>query len=141
MLGRKSFTREEIANGKAAVDEQMAKYRQVTSAVETGTKVARALDDFEVTLFNSLALTLDRCYVHRLRSVTGTTGSPLNELELIVESLMNNAGVMRGNNVIKYVPDDAVVKIAIGDQIRLTADDFERLADAVFVELDDKYLG
>ena len=35
-------------------------------------------------------------------------GNPLNEVELISDSLMNNNGVMRGNNVIKYMPDQSV---------------------------------
>ena len=52
--------------------------------------------------FNDLALALDRRYVHRLRIVTGKDGTPLNELEMLVESLLNNGGELRGNNVIKY---------------------------------------
>jgi hypothetical protein len=37
--------------------------------------------------------------------------------------LMNNSGVLRGNNVIKYVADQSVVKTPIGDGIELTARD------------------
>jgi hypothetical protein len=99
-----------------------------------------ALEAFDEQLFLNLVLALDRPFVHRLRSVTGKDGSPLNELELLVESLMNNDGVLRGNNVIKYVPVDSVLKLEIGDRIRLTADDFERLATAVFAELERKYV-
>ena len=34
---------------------------------------------------------------------------------------MNNDGILRGNNVIKFVPDKSVVKLNIGDRIKLTA--------------------
>ena len=45
---------------------------------------------------------------------------------------MNNSGVLRGNNVIKYVPEQSVVKMPIGDPIKLTASEFERLSSAFF---------
>jgi hypothetical protein len=59
-----------------------------------------------------------------------------HEVELLVESLINNDGVLRGNNAIEYVPTESVLKLEIGDRIRLTADDFERLATAFFAELE-----
>jgi hypothetical protein len=143
MLGRKDYTREEFEHGKAVVDNQLAAYRQLSAALDndaTGDKVRSAREDFEAPFFNNLSLALDRLYVHRLRGVTGKDGNPLNELELIVESLMNNDGVFRGNNVIKYVPEQSVVKLAPGDRIRLTADDFERLSAAFFQDLERKYV-
>jgi hypothetical protein len=36
--------------------------------------------------------------------VTSKDGNPLNEVELLTESLINNNGVLRVNNVIKHVP-------------------------------------
>lgn len=83
---------------------------------------------------------LDRFFVHRFRMVAGKDGNPLNEVELICDSLMNNDGVLRGNNVIKYVPDQSVVKLNLGDRIQLTADDFERLSAAFFEELERRFL-
>lgn len=43
--------------------------------------------------------------------VTGKDGNPLNEVELICDSLMNNDG-LRGNNVITLIPDQSVVKMS-----------------------------
>ena len=57
--------------------------------------------------------------------VTGKDGNPLNEVELMSDSLMNNDGVLRGNNVIKLSPDQSVVKLNFGDRIRLSAAQFE----------------
>lgn len=131
MLGRKDFTHDEIANGRAAVDRQLDAF----DALPKSAQVALQNADH----FNDLALALDRRYVHRLRSVTGKDGTPLNELEIIVESLLNNGGEFKGNNVIKYVPQDSVVGMKPGDRIRLTRDDFARLAAGAFDELEAKY--
>jgi len=131
VLGRKDFTKDEISNGRTAVERQLAAFDAVPEAARAALQKA----DY----FNDLALALDRRYVHRLRSVTGKDGTPLNELEIIVESLLNNSGELRGNNVIKYVPQDSVVGMKSGDRIQLTRDDFARLAAGVFDELDAKY--
>jgi len=78
-----------------------------------------------------MTLVLDRYFVHRLRMVTGKDGNPLNEVEMLCDSLMNNNGILRDSNVIKLVPDQSVVNLHIGDPIRLTAAAFERLAVSV----------
>jgi hypothetical protein len=56
--------------------------------------------------------------------------------------LINNEGVLRGNNVIKFIPDQSVVKlnIRIRDRIRLSTAQFERLSKAFFTELERKFL-
>jgi hypothetical protein len=87
-----------------------------------------------------MTLILDRYFVHRLRMVTGKDGNPLNQVELTSDSLMNNDGVLRGNNVIKLIPDQSVVKLNSGDRIRLSAAQFERLSQAFFAEIESKFL-
>jgi hypothetical protein len=78
--------------------------------------------------------------VHRLRTVTGKEGNALNEVELITDSLLNNDGVLRGNTVIKFISDQSVLKLEIGDQIRLSAAQFQRLSKAFFSEIQAKFL-
>jgi hypothetical protein len=97
------------------------------------------LEALETVYFNNMTLVLDRYFVHRLRVVVGKDGNPLNEVELLGESLMNNDGVLRGNNVIKYAPDETVVKLKPGDQIKLTEAQFERLARAFLADLKAKF--
>jgi hypothetical protein len=87
-----------------------------------------------------MTLVLDRYFVDRLRMVTGKDGNPLNEVELMSDSLMNNDGVLRGNNVIKLFPDQSVLKLNIGDRIRLSAAQFQRLSKAFFTEIESKFL-
>jgi hypothetical protein len=102
--------------------------------------VTSALEAFEPLFFNNMTLVLDRYFVHRLRVVTGKDGNPLNEVELMSDSLMNNDGVLRGNNVIKLIPDQSVLKLNIGDQIRLSAAQFERLSKAFLIEIRSRFL-
>ncbi len=72
---------------------------------------------------------------HRRRVATGKDGNPLNEVELLSDSLINNDGLLRGNNVIKLVPEESVSKLGFGEQITLSASQFERLARAFLSEI------
>jgi hypothetical protein len=83
--------------------------------------VSSALQAFERLFFNNMTLVLDRYFVHRLRTVTGKDINPLNEVELLTDSLINNDVVLRGNNVVKLIADQSVLKLDVGDRIRLSA--------------------
>jgi hypothetical protein len=143
MLGRKNYTQEELDHAKTAIDQQLAAYKKLVKAVDGATsdpKVASALEAFEPLFFNNMTLVLDRYFVHRVRMVAGKDGNPLNEVELMSESLMNNDGVLRGNSVIQLTPDQTVLKLNIGDRIRLSAAQFERLSKAFLTEIQSKFL-
>jgi hypothetical protein len=143
MLGRKNYTQDELDQARSAVDQQLAAYRTLVEAIDGATqdpKVRSALDAFEPLFLNNLTLALDRYFVHRIRVVTGKDGNPLNEVELISDSLMNNDGVLRGNNVIKLVPDQSVAKLEIGDPIRLSTAQFERLSTAFLAEIEARFV-
>lgn len=143
MLGRKSYTQEEFDHSKASIDQQLATYKTLVKAVAKATtdkKVNSALEAFGALFFNNMTLVLDRYFVHRLRMITGKDGNPLNEVEMLCDSLMNNNGVLRDSNVIKLIPDQSVVKLHIGDSIRLTEKEFERLSAAFFDEIERKFL-
>jgi hypothetical protein len=144
MLGRKTYTPEELAHAQTAIDQQLAAYRQLREAID-GTaaadpRVAAALDAFEPLFCNNMTLVLDRYFVHRLRGVAGKDGNPLNEVELLSDSLINNDGVLRGNNVVKLVADRTVLKLDVGDPIRLSAAEFERLSKAFLTEIRSRFL-
>ncbi len=53
---------------------------------------------------------------------------------------MNNDGVLRGNNVIKFVPDESVLRLRGGDRIGLFEAQFERLAEAFLAEIESKFV-
>jgi hypothetical protein len=143
MLGRKDYTQEEFDQCKATIDQQIAAYKALVKAVggaSADKKISAALVAFEVRFFNNMVLVLDRFFVHRIRPVAGKDGNPLNEVELLADSLVNNNGVLRGSTVIKLIPDQSVLKLHPGDPIRLTQKDFERLAAAFLTDLEAKFL-
>lgn len=131
MLGRKEYTPEEVAAGKQAVADALEGYRSLGTPPGGG---------FETQFGNTLALALDRYFVYRLRVVTGKDTNPLNELEMLADSLMHNGGILRAINAIKYEPERAVLGLKVGDPVRLSVGDVERLAAAFFEDLERKFL-
>ena len=140
MLGRKTYTQEELDSATAAVDAQLAAYGKLRDAIGSDPEATAAVAAFEPLFFSTMTLALDRRFVHRVRVVTGKDPNPLNEVELLAESLMNNDGVLRANNVIKLKPSETVLKLDDGDRIALGAAQFERLAQAFFADLKAKFL-
>jgi hypothetical protein len=143
MLGRKTYTQEEFDQATAAVDRQLAAYKKLVKAIDGAPpepKVKAALEAFEPLFFNNMTLALDRFFVHRVRAVAGKDGNPVNEVELLSESLMNNDGVLRGSNVIKLIPEESVLKLGIGERIALSAAQFERLSKAFLSDMKARFL-
>lgn len=146
MLGRKNYSQAEIDEGKKAIDQQLAAYKKVVKATTGGAadkKVEAAFEAFDALFFNNLLLVLDRYYVHRLPGADyeGKDGNPLNEVRIITDSLLTHDGVMRSDKQIKLLPERSVLKLSVGDTIRLTQEDFERLSAAFFEELERRFLG
>lgn len=137
MLARKTYSREEVDHARSDIGARLASYRRLVSAAGDGARAA--LNDFEPLFANSLALALDRYFVRRLRMVTGKESTPLNELELICEALMNNDGIFRGNNLVNYVPEQSVVKLEFDDPIRLTIEQLGNLCLAALAEIEEKF--
>ncbi len=142
MLGRKDYTPEELDHARAAIAAQVAGYRSIVKAARAtkDKKVDVALAAFEPLFFNGLVLELDRYFVHRVRPVTGKDGNPLNEVEMLGDSLMNNDGVLQKSTVLKLIPADSVTKLEFGDAIELGEQQFEQLAAAFFAELERKFV-
>ena len=88
-----------------------------------------------------MTLVLDRYFVHRLPGADyeGKDGNPLNEVRIICDSLITNNGVMRSDKQIKLAPERSVVGLKVGDPIRLTQADFERLSLAFISELERRF--
>ena len=141
MLGRKTYTAAEIENGHETIHDLLSTHDRLVTAFASNPagEVPAALNDFDPLFFNGLVLVLDRLYVHRVRLVTGKDNHALNEVELLADSLLNHGGVFNAGTVVKCDPSTSVVGLAPGDAIRLSAEQFRRLAEAFFAELEKRF--
>lgn len=135
MLGRKTYTAEEINQNRAAIEQQLTAYDKLAAAADPAVRA-----EFDAVFFNNLLLVLDRPFVHRIRPVTGKDCNPLNEVELLVESILTNQGQLLTSKVIKWIPENTVTGLTPGDRIQLTEDGFRNLAAAFFATLESKFL-
>src|SRR3954454_22275646 len=119
MLGRNSYEHDELESARTAVKRQLADWRSSGAGA-----------DLETTYFNSLLLALDRPFVHRIRKLTGKDTNPLSEMELLVDSLIGHDGKFETGTVVRYQSEKSVLGLEPGQEIRLGADDYERLATA-----------
>ena len=145
MLGMRSYSRKYIDECREKVDRDLRAYKTMVGAARSsaGNGKARphaAGDDHEHWLFNNMVLVLDYCFVHRLRTVEGKDGNPLNEVRVICDSILHNQSRMGADKSIKLTPATSVLKYQIGDEIRLSRKDFLLMSAAFFAEIESKCL-
>ena len=129
MLGVKTYSKSYFDSSRARVEASLAAYRVV--ALNT-TADADAQEAFEVGFFNDLTLLLDYLFVHRLRTLEGKDGNPMNEVRVICQSLLEHGGVMTADKAIKLVPAKSVLGIEYGSEIAIHEADFVNLSAAYF---------
>ena len=135
MLGRKSYDQDYIDQCRARIAAQVSAYDDVKAAV----KDDAALAAFEPLFFNGLVQVLDHCFVHRLRTVEGKDGNPLNEVRVVCDSLLLNGGVLAADKQIKLKPETSVLGYEVGDEIALDEERFTRLAEGFFAEIEARF--
>ncbi len=59
---------------------------------------------------------------------------------MICNSILQNHGVMSADKTIKYNPSKSILKLQIGEEIKLTESDFVRLFRAFFAEIETKFM-
>jgi hypothetical protein len=127
MLGMRTYTKKYIAACRAKVEKDISTYKTANT---------RAM---EAAFFNNMVIVLDHLFVHRLRTVEGKDGNPLNEVRLLSDSMMNNGNKMTMDPTIKYDPAKAVLKYESGREIKLNEADFVLLFKAFFGEIERKF--
>lgn len=141
MLGMKVYPQEYIDACRARVDADLRAYRK---------QVGKALSkEFEARFFNDQVLLLDYMFVHRLTGIEGKDGNPLNEVRVLVNSLLLNDGRLQVDKIpgwpnsasaaLKLPPEKSVLKLKPGDEVKLSEAEFVRLSKAFFEELEKKY--
>jgi hypothetical protein len=149
MLGMKNYPREYIDACRSRIDSDLAAYRKHIAASRKKGANAKALEPFEVTFFNNMVLLLDYLFVHRLRTVEGKDGNPLNEVRVLCNSMLHNKNVLTfrrpptepgsATTGLKLNPETSVLKQHEGDEIKLGEADFVLLSNAFFAEIESKY--
>ena len=137
----KKYPKDYIAACRARVDADLRAHR------EGGGKAATK--EFEARFFNDQVLLLDYMFVHRLTGIEGKDGNPLNEVRVLCNSILLNRGRLQVDKLpgwpnsagsgIKLPPEKSVLKLEVGDEVRLTEADFARLSKAFFAELEKRF--
>jgi len=141
VLGMKKYSKDYIAACRARVDADLGTYRK-----QVGNAPSK---EFEARFFNDQVLLLDYMFVHRLTGIEGKDGNPLNEVRVLCNSLLLNQGRLQVDRLpgwpnsastgMELPPEKSVLKLKVGEEVRLNESDFVRLAKAFFAELEKKF--
>jgi hypothetical protein len=129
MLGVKAYPREYVDSCRAKVASDIAAFGALKGA-NSG---------FEATYFNNLVIVLEAMFVHRLRTLEGKDGNPLNEVRVLVNSLLEHGGELTADKSIKLVSSKSVLGLEYGERVALTREGFGQLSEAFFAEIDAKF--
>ena len=140
MLGVRNYPKEYIEECRSKVDADLSTYKKLAAAARNQPAGAKALEAFEITFFNNMVLVLDHLFVHRLRTVEGKDGNPLNEVRLLCDAILNNNNIMGTDKTIKFDPARSVLKYKVGDEIKLNEAQFVVLCAVFFAEIESKFL-
>jgi len=137
MLGVKTYDRKFVDACRQKIASDVDAIERTSVSAKHDGHSAR---EIEARLYNNLVIVLDALFVHRLRTVEGKDGNPLNEARIVAWSLIKHDGVLTAETGIKLVPDKSVLKLKVGEPVALTCAQFKALADAFFAELERKFV-
>ena len=145
MLAVSKYQKEYIEDCKIRLDAQLETYKKLIA--ECKNKEGKnepslyiAIDYFEAEFFNNLVILLDALFVHRLRDKEGKDGNPLNEVRILANSIITNKNILLSDKTIKQDPDKSILKLKAGESIKINEEEFSKLSDAFFEEIEKKYL-
>jgi hypothetical protein len=127
---RNAYTSDEIAACRDSCDALLAVW--AANDVEDST--------LESVVFVQAVVVLDAWFAHRDRDLEGDDGNPMNEVRVIADSVVGNGGTLRVQEPIHWAPERTVLRFAVGDEIEMAADDFERIAAAYLAAIETHYL-
>ena len=141
MLGMKTYTQDYIDACRARVDADLRAYRKQVGKSPS--------NEFEIRFFNDQVLLLDYMFVHRLSGIEGKDGNPLNKVRVLCNSLLLNHGKLQVDKLpgwtnsavssLKLPQEKSVLGLEVGDEVKLSEDDFVRPSKAFFAEIEMKY--
>lgn len=130
MLGRTSYSPDELESCRDAADALLAVWQANDIHDET----------LENLVFTQAVVALHAWFVHRSPELEGTSGNPMNEVRVLADSVIANGGVVRVEGPIRWVPERTVLRLAVGDEVVVTANSYERLAAAYLDAVSDTFV-
>lgn len=94
---------------------------------------------FESLVFGQAVVVLHTWFGHRRRELEGDDGNPLHEVRVIADSIVDNDAVLRVDRPSTWVPERTVLRLAVGDEVEITANGYERLAAAYLAAIEATY--
>jgi hypothetical protein len=137
VLAVKNYDPQYIDECYSQMEAQLAAYKFLIAGADAGngSELRAAFASFEPLFFHNLVIVLDGYFVHRTRAVEGKDGNPLNEVRMLSTSILSHKGILTADKTIKYNPEAAVLKLKIGDEIRIGEAGFLALFRAYFAEI------
>lgn len=144
MPGTREYEQDYIDACRSRIEMQIAMFREVAQAARDHgdadvSGLEGALESLQYEYFNNMLLVLEGYFVHRLLDVEGQDGNALNEVRVYARSLMENGGTVLADPIIALDPDRTVLHLAVGDPITLTLQQYSRLSNAFFREIEGKF--
>jgi len=141
MLGMKTYSQDYINACRTRVEANLRAYRKQVGKAQS--------EEFEDLFFKDQVLLLDYMFVHRFSGIEGRDGNPLNEVRILCNSILLNKHKLQVDRLpgwpnsavsgLKLPPEKSLLKIQVGDEVRLTEGDFVRLSKAFLSEIEKKY--
>lgn len=144
MPARKRYPRAYVDGCRARLRTQLTAYHQAANAARQPGEPKPPADTpfghLEPVFFNNLLVVLDTWFVRRDRGVEGRDGNPLNEVRLLRRSLTENGDRLVRDRTVHLDPETSVLGHRPGDPVRLTEEQFARLAEAFLEEVEKRYV-
>jgi hypothetical protein len=142
MLSMDKYTPEYVDECRANIDAGVSAFETVVTTAKAlhDASLDAAIESFEPFFYNNMVVVLEGYFVHRQRAIEKKDGNPLNEVRVLCTSIMQSGSTLAPDTTITLNPAKSVLKLEIGDDIRLSGDDFARLSKAFFAELERKFL-
>lgn len=143
MLEIKAYDPDYVASCRARDESQVGMFHEVVMAARShgddGSDLESAVDSLESEYFNNMLIVLEGYFVYRTRELEGTDGNALNEVRLIAASLVKNGGTVMEDPELTLDPARSVLRLEVGDSVRLTAQQYRSVSDAFFGEIERRF--
>jgi hypothetical protein len=124
--GRNTYTSDDIESCRDSCDSLLAAWG--ANDVEDTT--------LEALVFTQAVVVLDAWFPDRARSAGSSSVDARDEVRAVADSVTRNGGTLRVDDAVSWVPERTVLRLAVGDDVEVTANGFERLAAAYLAAIE-----